>query len=129
MKSKGIVIEANKNTAKVRFIRESACGGNCASCGGCGTKPIEIIIENSLGAKAGEIVEVSSDTSGILFSAFVVYILPLAILMAVYLTVRKFFDENIATVSSIISFFLSFYPIRLYGKKIKTDVKMIAKEN
>ena len=54
MKSRGIVIEIKENRAIIRFIKESACGGNCASCGGCKSKPIEIEIENSLDAKVSE---------------------------------------------------------------------------
>ena len=129
MKSRGIVIETKENRAIIRFIKESACGGNSASCGGCKSKPIEIEIENSLDAKVGDIVEVLSDSSEILLSAFVLYIMPLFVLVTVYLILKLFLGETVSTVLAIICFFLSFCPIRLYGKKIKPQVKLIAKEN
>ena len=35
MKNTGFVTEVLKDTVKVRVVRESACGGNCAGCHGC----------------------------------------------------------------------------------------------
>ncbi len=35
MKKTGFVTEVLKDTVKVRVVRESACGGNCAGCHGC----------------------------------------------------------------------------------------------
>ena len=85
MISAGLVREVKDNKALVRFIRESACGGNCASCGGCGAKPIDVWIDNTLSLVPGEKVEVNTPSSRILLSAFITYILPLIVFMSAYL--------------------------------------------
>lgn len=43
MKQMGYVTEVGNNKVKVRVVRESSCGGNCASCKGCSSG--ELVIE------------------------------------------------------------------------------------
>lgn len=125
MKNTGLVTEICDDKIKVRFIKESACGGNCASCGACNSKPVEILIKNTLGAKCGDKVEVESDTGKILFSAFLLYIVPLIILISVYLIANMFAKEIYSIILSVIAFFLSFLGIRNYGKKFKNETTLI----
>ena len=94
MTNKGYVLEEYNEKAKVRFVRESACGGNCGNCGGCSEKVIEMIVENKCGAKKGDIVEVESSTFGVITAAFVLYIVPLIILVVSYYIFTKMFNEK-----------------------------------
>lgn len=41
MENKGFVTEVSGDVVKVRVVRESACGGNCAGCHGC---PVDAVI-------------------------------------------------------------------------------------
>jgi len=125
MKNTGVVTEIINGKAKIRFIKESACGGNCASCGGCGSKPIEIVIENPLSAEVYDKVEVESDSDKILYSAFVLYVVPILILIFAYLAAEKFFGEFTSVLLSVICFFLSFVGVKKYGNKLKIKIKMI----
>lgn len=51
----GIVAEANAKTAKIRVARESACGGNCASCNAsCGGKNGFYLVENTEQLQTGD---------------------------------------------------------------------------
>lgn len=125
MKNIGVVTEINNGRAKLRFIKESACGGNCASCGGCSSKPIEIETENILKAEVLDKVEVESDSGKILFSAFVLYIVPILVLIFVYLAADNLFSEFSSVIISIVCFFLSFVGVKKYGNNIKIQTKMI----
>ena len=74
MVNSGYVKKTNENgTAVVVFKRESACGGNCASCSGCAASEIEAVALNQVGAVQGDYVTVESETKSVLFSAFVLY--------------------------------------------------------
>ncbi len=77
MKEIGTVVNVDKKNIKVRMQRKSACG-NCNMCGfKQGDMHVDITTENNLGAKLGDSVELEMETSTVLFSASIVYILPL----------------------------------------------------
>ena len=73
----------NGGMAEIAVRRKSACGGNCHACGGCSdAKIVKVSAKNS--AAVGDEVIVSSETSGILKAAFVVYIIPIILFFAFY---------------------------------------------
>ena len=78
MNASGFVIRADKNTAVVEIKRGSMCS-SCHKEGGCsGCADVMVITaDNPVGAKKGDLVEVSSPTSRTLFYAFLVFMLPL----------------------------------------------------
>lgn len=125
MTNKGYVLEEYNDKAKVRFIRESACGGNCGNCGGCSEKVIEIIVDNKCGAKKGDIVEVESSTFGIITAAFVLYIIPLIVLMLSYFVFTELFNDKAGVIFGILFFFLSFIPAKIYNNNYKNDTRII----
>lgn len=67
-------------------IRESACSGDCHKCSGCGaaTETMIAVAENPIGAKAGDFVNVTTDSRQILSMAVLVYMIPLALFFAGY---------------------------------------------
>lgn len=77
----------DENTAEVIRIRESACSGDCHKCSGCGAAQETLVFqaENSIHAKAGELVTVSSDAKPVLKAAAILYVMPLALFFAGYL--------------------------------------------
>ena len=79
MQQRGFVSIADDKQARVIIRRESACGGNCGSCGGgCDdSKSITLDLDNTLSAKVGDYVIIESKSSTILKSAFIAYIMPL----------------------------------------------------
>ncbi|MBR4057240.1 MAG: SoxR reducing system RseC family protein [Oscillospiraceae bacterium] len=65
--------------------RESACGGNCASCNACiGRNDLSATAENHCGAKVGDRVTLSSRTSTLIGAAALVYLVPLLTLLGGY---------------------------------------------
>lgn len=125
MTSSGLVIDIKDNKALIRFIRESACGGNCASCGGCGAKPLDVWINNTLSVSVGEKVEIETESSKILLSAFITYIFPLLVFLSCYMIFTNTFGKTAGIISGVIGFLGSLIAVRLYGKRLKLDYKML----
>lgn len=73
-------------TAQVVCIRESACSGDCHKCSGCGAAKESILItaENPMGASAGDLVVVRSETGPVLKAAAVLYMMPLVLFFLGY---------------------------------------------
>lgn len=73
-------------TALVLCRRESACGGNCAQCGGCGDgqKTLEVTARNPIGAKPGDRVILETATGEVLGLVAVVYLVPILLLIGGY---------------------------------------------
>lgn len=82
MKQNGIVIAVKGNTADIRIQRESACGGNCASCASSCAKNAVVAAENKAGAVQGDRVELEMPSSRVLSTAALVYVMPLIMLIA-----------------------------------------------
>lgn len=77
MTENGFVIKTKGDYAQVRIERNSACG----SCGKCGMterqKHVDFYVENILGAKVNDVVELDIPEANSAKLAFVGYILPL----------------------------------------------------
>ena len=82
MNEQGYIVEiVDSVTAKLKLKRHSAC----ASCGKCATtsesKDIIVEVDNTIGAKIGDRVEVNMETVNVLKAAFIAYTIPLAALL------------------------------------------------
>lgn len=82
MNQQGYIVEiVDSVTAKLKLKRHSAC----ASCGKCATtsesKDIIVEVDNTIGAKVGDRVEVNMETVNVLKAAFIAYTIPLAALL------------------------------------------------
>lgn len=72
--------------AEIEVQRQSACGHDCAKCGGCGapTERIQAVADNPVQAGVGDIVTVEGSSKQILGMAAVVYTIPLILFFAFY---------------------------------------------
>lgn len=71
--------------AEIVVTRQSACGGNCASCQGCAEKnEMRVQAYNPIEAKPGQRVVVESSTAKIIKAAALVYIMPLLFFLLFY---------------------------------------------
>ncbi|MEA4920588.1 MAG: SoxR reducing system RseC family protein [Clostridiaceae bacterium] len=87
MKQTATVVTIEKDTALVDVVRQSACGGDCGSCKGCGTAGqfIRVRVKNTMGAKEGDTVILETATRSIFKSAYIAYISPVVLMVAFYL--------------------------------------------
>lgn len=61
---------------EVLLMKSSACG-DCSSCGGCETKLVSMDLDNTIGGKVGDIIEVKMDEKQVLKGTAIMYVLPL----------------------------------------------------
>lgn len=122
MEQIGEVVELRGKQALVRIKRTSACGENCSSCSGeC--KPISSVVRttNGLSAKVGDTVKLQMNTGAFLILAFIGYILPIIVAVAVYVIAGKFTSNTIiqdaSAVLSILLLLLMFYLLDKIPKK------------
>lgn len=82
MTSQGRVIKTDGGFAYVLCVRKSACGESCVHCKICENRGVKVLAENKIGAKEGDTVSVFADTKRILLSSFILYVLPVILLIA-----------------------------------------------
>ena len=73
-------------TALVVHTRLSACSGDCHKCSGCGAAKETLLLkaENPIGAVAGDLVSLHSESAPVLKAAAVLYVLPLILFFLGY---------------------------------------------
>ena len=74
-------------TATVFCVRESACSGDCHKCAGCGAVEQKVLFtaQNPIGAVAGDLVSVETQTGPVLLGAAMLYVLPLVLFLIGYI--------------------------------------------
>src|SRR6056297_2319664 len=127
MKEKARVIKKEDGQSLVQIIRVSACSHCDEKCmlaeDSHEMEEMEVLVNDPIGAEVGSMVELEMGTKPILFSAFIVYLLPLVAIVAGYFAgssvLNIFFanSEIAGILGSIISFFLSFLILRAFDKK------------
>lgn len=129
MKNIGIISEINGKKAKIKVLRETACGGNCASCSGCELKnhfiDADIEKEFDFSPKVGDSVQITMDdklfyTYAILgYGIFVVFLIAGAVLGWNF-----YKNENSAIIGGALGIVVSFCVVKLIFKNKKTGLKV-----
>lgn len=125
----GFVSRVDGDRAEVIVRRVSSCGDKCTSCkGGCSVPGIKMTIKNTLRAKPGDYVEIRMNTNIVLKSAFLVYVLPLVLMvlgisLSIYLFKNLGYSnyENLGFITGLVFLGFSFIILKLYDKKIKKN--------
>lgn len=120
MKQRGTVTDVKGTTAVCLIVRDSACGENCASCSAaCSNKTI-VEAQNCANAQIGDTVELEMESSQVLFTAFLVYMLPLILLVAVYFSAAIFTEnEPLKIIIGFAAMAAAYFIISEFGKKNK----------
>ena len=129
MNQQGFIVEiVDDKTAKMRMQRHSAC----ASCGKCAkltseSQDLVVEVDNQIGAKVGDHVEVSMESVKVMKATMLAYILPLVFLTAG--TAICFFVLNkiefkgpielLSGLSGLLFTFLSYLYLRKNDKKYR----------
>lgn len=143
MRQKAVVLETKGNIATIEVSRSTMCEG-CEKNNGCdhhcdisgimstGGK-MKAKAENNIGAKAGETVEVETESKKVLAYAALVFILPIIICALFYLAAQKITSsESIAVAAAIVGFVLTFAVIAVVDRKIgknTPDIKIVRRIN
>ena len=119
MTGEGLVISVSDTGTTVQISKSSACGHDCASCGACNNPTYEIIVSNPIGAKKGDRVEIETKTSSILGVSFLLYILPVFILIVSALLCESYNLGYYSILVFAVLLSVWYAAIKLTGKKIK----------
>ena len=115
MNQQGYIIEIVDNkTAKLKMQRHSAC----ASCGKCQTlssesKEILVEVDNSIGAKQGDHVEVNMENMNVLKATALAYLVPLIFLLVGTIVSYFMLDMIISTQGIIVELIIGIIGIML----------------
>ena len=137
MNQQGYIIEIVDNkTAKLKMQRHSAC----ASCGKCQTlssesKEILVEVDNSIGAKPGDHVEVNMENMNVLKATALAYAVPLIFLLVgtivsyfmldMIISTQGIIVELISGIIGIILMLLSYVILKKNDSKFRDSRKFI----
>ncbi len=94
MQEKGIITSVEpSDQATVKLVRDKKCQG-CHACDLFGDGSASIRAVNSIGAKPGDIVEVNIGSDKVLFSSFIVFLLPILLMIAGYVVGYHIFSPR-----------------------------------
>ncbi len=121
MHQTGIIEQLNyNNIAKIKITRSSSCGENCASCGLCSGRTRIIEAVNDINASVGDTVIINMTDKKILGAAFLVYIVPLIMLITGYCIGDIFFKQELfSIITGFIFMGATFIGIWFIDKKLK----------
>jgi sigma-E factor negative regulatory protein RseC len=127
LKEEGVVESISQRKAVVRI----QSGGRCQSCGSreaCGVsggRAMQIDLDNELGAKVGDRVEVSLPTRSLMKLAFLIYFLPvLALILGAYLgkwmgnEILHIESDIAPIISGAVAMALAFLGLRLLDRRL-----------
>jgi sigma-E factor negative regulatory protein RseC len=126
----GLVERIKKNSALIKVVKSSVCN-HCTSKDSCSVPEKNMVIEvkNSLNAKVGDLVEVSVPEGTFITLSLMVYIFPVAALMAGaflgnYISTLLDTDPSLtAIITGAIFLFFSFIILKLIDRKKDTRDK------
>ena len=122
MDGQGIVTEIMGDKARVRVLSHPA--GGCAGCAArenCspqGRKPREIIVVNEYGASVSDIVAFETDAGKVILSAALIWLLPIAAMMAGYVAGRRFGGGFTPIGVALLALAGSFFVLRLIDRSV-----------
>lgn len=116
----GTVVELNGEDATVSVKRVSACGENCANCGGmCETTNTTTVAKNTAEARVGDTVKIESESASVIRAAVILYIVPVVVTILVAALIFGLgFSEVYVFIFSALAFFASFLGVKLFEKNI-----------
>ena len=109
--------------AEIEVTRRSACGHDCAKCGGCGgleTQTLYVTARNKTDARVGERVLIEGETGQVLGLAVLVYVLPIVLFFVGYALASLLFEGRAAgAIGGGVLFAVGILYAILYSRRMK----------
>lgn len=109
--------------AEIEVTRRSACGHDCAKCGGCGgleTQTLYVTARNRAEAQVGERVLIEGETGQVLGIAVLVYLLPVVLFFAGYAAAGAMgAGSDTAALSGGVLFVIGILAAIWYNRRVK----------
>lgn len=131
MKSNGKVIGIDGNKIKLKMFKESSCA-HCSGCGDANKMARELEVTYDGEIELGDIVTFELEDAKMLKIGFIVYVLPVIIMILGFVIFMKLgFSENTSVFGAFAFLVLSFVGLHIYDKffvKEKVEMKVTAVE-
>ncbi len=113
----GRVLSAQNGTLRICFQKPSSCEG-CKGCGNNAESQITIASPAAASASEGDTVLVRVPDKSLLFSAFIVYVLPLCVFL-IGLIIGKLVSgsDTVSVISALSGLLISFFVLRKIDRK------------
>ena len=130
MRQKARVIESHGRTATVAVSRRTMCEG-CEKNGSCGSHcdltgiiardpSMKTEARNPIGAEAGDLVEVETDSSRVLGYAALVFLVPIAVCALFYFLAVRWIGPGLpGVIGAAVGFLLTFAGIAVYDRSLR----------
>ena len=105
MNKQGVVEKVEGNNVTVKITRDSSCGENCAMCNACPGKNMHVTLKTDIPLSLNDRVLRETNSSRVLFWAFMVYILPIILLIVGYAIFTLYIGLAFMVISFVILFF------------------------
>ncbi|MBQ3427067.1 MAG: SoxR reducing system RseC family protein [Clostridia bacterium] len=116
----GTVKKTNKGIAETEIARSTACGDSCASCGLCPGMNMKVNADNAIGAREGDTVLLSMSDKKVLGAAFLVYVIPVIMLIIGYIAGNALFKTESGAIGiGFALMVLSFAAIAVIDRKVR----------
>jgi positive regulator of sigma E activity len=124
MTETGKVIKESKGIITVRFERKTECD-KCRMCAFSKNMTyFDLNLENTVNAREGDTVIVSVQSGAVLFSSFIVYIIPLIIAAAGFTGGYLLWGEALSVVCGAVFLALGFFSLSFLDKYLKKKNKI-----
>ena len=121
METTGLVIGEENNIVSILVNRPSGCGGNCGSCSSsCDSDQIRLELENTVGAKKGDLVTLKSSSGQVYKYAAILYFIPLvSFIGGILFGIKRYERELLAFLLGLILLVLSLFIVKLVDGRLK----------
>ena len=114
----------DEGRAEVAVKRQSACGHDCAQCGGgCSelmvASEVRVVADNAAGTRPGDTVTVESSTSRVLGAAVLVYTVPFLLFFVGYFLGAFLWGEGAGIAAGAVGLALGFVPAVLLDRQTR----------
>ncbi len=116
----------DRDYAQVRVNMRSACGHDCADCGGScsAARELHVRARNRCHAKAGDTVTIATETGSVMKAAAAVYLLPVLLLLLGYAACAAVeLPERLCAVASVAALFVGLGLAVLIDRRMKKKRK------
>lgn len=119
MRETGVIISEKQNQVTVQIIRGDKCKG-CNLCDATGPNQMQLVANNSFGAKIGDTVEVEVPPGKVLGYSFILFIIPIIMMIAGYFVGTSFSSgsEGVGIIGSLTGLALSFLIIKFLDSQL-----------
>jgi len=113
--------------AEIVVARQSACAHDCRECAGCGVTPtpLRAVVDNPIGAQAGQKVVVESSSRQVFGVILLVYLLPVLLFLIACFATAPFGSSALSAAVSILAFFCGVVPAVLYDRRVRRSGGMV----